>query len=101
MGSRWRAKAEALRSRLPLGARGRQIECIIWTSPGTGEGGLSRISGIHYTAVMGHTHPLDGQSIDFGDHGIERDQVPSPWRELLDGPAEPFTFTLDHAEQDT
>jgi hypothetical protein len=30
--------------------------------------------------VMGHTHPLDGQEIDFGEHGIERDQVPSPWR---------------------
>jgi hypothetical protein len=50
---------------------------------------------------MGHTHPLDGQSIDFGDHGIPLDQVPSPWRELLGTVGEPFTFTLDHAEQDT
>lgn len=100
MRSRWRATAEALRSRLPLGAGGRQIKGIIWVVPGTGEGGLSRIGGIHYNACDGHPHPLDGQEIDFGDHGIPREEVPSPWRELLESQPAPFTFTLDSPEQD-
>jgi hypothetical protein len=100
MGSRFRALAEGLRGRLPRRAIGRQIDCIIWVIPGTGEGGLSRIGGIHYTACAGHTHPLDGQSVDFGDYGIPREEVPSPWRELLADAATPFTFSLDRPDQD-
>jgi hypothetical protein len=99
MGSRWRVLAGGLRGRLPRGSGGRQISGIVQTIVGTGEDGKDRISGLTYTAVFGHTHPLDGQSIDFGDYGIPRDEVPSPWRELLEEPlrppVEPFTFNLD------
>jgi len=100
MGSRWRALAGGLRGRLPRGTMGRQISGIVQTTVGTGEGGSSRIGGISYNAVMGYEHPLDGQSVDFGDYGIPREEVPSPWRELLEGPLLPFTFTLDHPGQD-
>jgi hypothetical protein len=51
-------------------------------------------------ACAGHQHPLDGQEIDFSELGIERDQVPSPWRELLDGPTKSFTFDLDRPDQE-
>jgi hypothetical protein len=34
------------------------------------------------------------------EHGIERDHVPSPWRELLDGPIKPFTFDLDRPDRE-
>ena len=84
MGSRWRVTAEGLRSRLPRGAAGREVIGIVQTIVGTGEGGLNRIGGLSYTACAGHEHSLDGQSIDFGEYGIERDQVPSPWWELLE-----------------
>jgi hypothetical protein len=100
MGSRFRALAEGLRGRLPRGTNGRQISGIVSTILGTGEGAINRISGLHYTACEGCTHPLDGQSIDFGDYGISRDEVPSPWRELLEGPPQPFTFNLDRPDQD-
>jgi hypothetical protein len=40
---------------------------------------------MHYAACEGHPHPLDGQEIDFGEHGISREEVPSPWRDLLVG----------------
>jgi hypothetical protein len=99
VGSRWRVLAEGLRNRLPRGAKGRQISGILERIVGTGEGGLNRIGGLRYTACEGHPHQLDGREIDFGEHGIERDQVPSPWRELLDGPGEPFTFDLDRPDQ--
>jgi hypothetical protein len=99
VGSRWRALAEGLRSRLPQGANGRQISGIVSTILGTGEGALNRISGIHYTACEGYKHPLDGQSIDFGDYGIPREEVPSPWRELLEEARRPFTFNLDRPDQ--
>jgi hypothetical protein len=46
VGSRWRATAEGLRSRLPRRAIGQQISGIVMTIVGTGEGGLNRISGI-------------------------------------------------------
>jgi hypothetical protein len=46
-----------------------------------------------------HAHDLKGQSTDFGDYGIPREEVPSPWRELLasadQNGAKPFTFELD------
>ncbi|MDB5616107.1 hypothetical protein [Tardiphaga sp.] len=69
---------------------------------GTGPNALNLISGIRYDACSGYDHPLDGQSIDFGEPGIDRSQVPSPWRELLDEAADrpPFTFVLDHADQE-
>jgi len=98
-GSRLWTRLEAAEARLPAD-RGRPVVGIIRTIIGTGEGGLNRISGIHYKACGGYSHPLDGQGIDFGEHGIERAQVPSPWRELLDGPVEPFTFDLDSPDQD-
>jgi hypothetical protein len=94
----WRTQVAELRKRLP-GTQARVVTGIVQTILGTGEGGAKRIGGISYTAVMGHEHPLDGQEIDFGEHGIERDQVPSPWRELLDGPNKPFTFDLDRPDQ--
>jgi hypothetical protein len=97
----WRTQVAELRKRLPRGASGQQISGIVQTILGTGEGGARRIGGISYTAVMGHEHPLDGQEIDFGEHGIQRDQVPSPWRELLGSPIEPFTFDLDRPDQDS
>jgi hypothetical protein len=100
MGSRWRVVAEGLRSRLPHGTNGRQISGIISTIVGTGEGALNRIGALHYTACDGYTHSLDGQSIDFGDYGVTREEVPSPWRELLDEHATPFTFSLDRPEQE-
>jgi hypothetical protein len=56
---------------------------------------------LSYRACAGYEHPLDCQSIDFGEHGIPRDEVPSPWRELLDGSVEPFTFNLDSPDQDS
>jgi hypothetical protein len=99
MGSRWRATAEGLRSRLPRDAAGRAVTGIVMTIVGTGGGGANRIGGISYTAVLGHQHPLDGQSIDFGDHGIEREEVPRPWRELLGEVGEPFSFDLDRPDQ--
>jgi hypothetical protein len=77
---------------------GRQVSGIVQRYLGTGEGALNRISGIHYTACDGYTHPLDGQSIDFGDYGIPSEEVPSPWRELL-VEAAPFTFSLDRPDQ--
>jgi hypothetical protein len=77
------------------------VTVIIRTILGTGEGGKDRISGISYRACTGYEHPLDCQSIDFGEHGIPRDEVPSPWRELLDGSVEPFTFNLDSPDQDS
>jgi hypothetical protein len=95
----WRTQAAELRKRLPGGATGRQVTGIVQKYTGTGEGGAKRIGGIQYTACAGHQHPLDGQEIDFGEHGIERDQVPSPWRELLDGPNKPFTFDLERPDQ--
>jgi hypothetical protein len=97
VGSRWRICGEGLRARLPRGASGRRIDGIIQTIVGTGEGGKDRISGMTYTAVAGRGHPLDGKEIDFGERGIERDQVPLPWREIL---GEPFTFGLDSPDQD-
>ena len=98
MGSRCRVPAERLRSRLPRGATGRQISGILTTiTDPTDEGGALRISGLAYTAVVGHTHPLDGQSIDFGEYGIPRDQVPSPWRDLLGDVGKTFTFE-QHSE---
>jgi hypothetical protein len=78
MASRWRGQIDAMRRRLPRSARGRQITGIVSTIVGTGEGGLDRISGLTYSAVTGYEHPLSGQSIDFGEHGIPRDEVPSP-----------------------
>jgi hypothetical protein len=98
MGSRWRAQTAELRKRLPHVAMGRQISGIVQTIAGTGKGGLNRISGLTYTAVMGHEHPLDGQSIDFGERGIEKWEVPSPWRELLGEAGEPLTFDLDRPD---
>jgi hypothetical protein len=99
MGSRWRATAEGLRRWLPRGMGGRQISGIVERYLGTGEDALNRISGLHYTACEGYTHPLDGRSIDFGDYGIAREEVPSPWRELLAEAATGFTFNLDSPEQ--
>ena len=99
MRSRWRAAAETLRSRLPRGATGRPIEGIIQRY--IGKGGIGFISGMTYNACTGHTHPLDGCSVDFGDHGILRDQVPSPWRELFGEMDEPLTFDLDRPDQDS
>jgi hypothetical protein len=72
MGSRWRATAEGLRSRLPRGVAGRAVTGIVQTIVGTGEGGLNRIGGLSYTAVRRNEHPLDGQEIDFGEYGISR-----------------------------
>lgn len=43
---------------------------------------LDKIGGLHYRAVEGFSHPLDGQSIEF-DPPIDAYDVPSPWRELL------------------
>jgi hypothetical protein len=99
MGSRWRVLAEGLRGRLPHGTNGRQITGIVSTILGTGEGALTRISGISFNACTGYEHPLDGQSIDFGDYGIPREEVPSPWLELLEEAATPFTFNLDRPDQ--
>jgi hypothetical protein len=93
-------RAEGLRGRLPHGANGRQISGIVSTILGTGEGALNRISGIRFHACTGYEHPLDGQSIDFGDYGIPREEVPSPWRELLVEATTPITFNLDHPEQE-
>jgi hypothetical protein len=62
-------------------------------------GHLDKIGGLSYHACEGYEHPLDGQGIDFGVPGISRDQVPSPWRELIEPQAQPFTFTLDSPEQ--
>jgi len=42
------------------------------------------ITGLSYHVCQSYEHPLDGQSIDFGEPGIPLDDVPSPWRELLD-----------------
>jgi hypothetical protein len=78
----WRTQVAELRKRLP-GTQGRAVTGIVETIVGTGDGGLNRIGGLSYTACEGYPHPLDGQSVDFGEHGIERDQVPSPWREML------------------
>jgi hypothetical protein len=100
MGSRWRVLAEGLRGRLPRGTEGRQISGIVQRYLGTGEGALNRISGIRFDSCGDYKHPLDGQSIDFGDYGIPREEVPSPWRELLEPHSTPFTFALDHPEQD-
>jgi hypothetical protein len=91
-------RAEGLRGRLPHGTNGRQISGIVSTIVGTGEGALNRIGGITFNACMGYEHPLDGQSIDFGVCGIPREEVPSPWRELLEEAS--FTFSLDRPEQD-
>jgi len=63
--------------------------------------GIGFISGMTYNACTGYTHPLDGCSVDFGDHGILRDQVPSPWRELFGEMDEPLTFDLDRPDQDS
>jgi hypothetical protein len=102
MASRWRTQIAEIRKRLPAGPSPDDVIGIIETILGEGSGGLDRISGLHYTACEGYSHPLDGQSIDFGAHGIARDQVPSPWRELLieANPDQAFTFELDRAEQD-
>ena len=100
MGSRWRALAEGLRNRLPRGTNGEQISGIVSTYLGTGEGALNRISGISFHSCEGYEHPLDGQSIDFGDYGIPREEVPSPWRELLEEAAAGVTFSLDRPDQD-
>jgi hypothetical protein len=63
---------------------------------------LDKIGGLHYTACDGYEHPLDGKCIDFGVPGLDRNQVPSPWRELLEGvKGEPITFELDQADQDS
>jgi hypothetical protein len=100
MSSRWRVVAEGLRGRVPRGMDGRQISGIVQRYLGTGEGALNRISGMSFSACMGHTHPLDGCSVDFGLPGIPREEVPSPWRELLAEPLQPFTFSLDSPDQD-
>jgi hypothetical protein len=63
-------------------------------------GHLDKIGGLSYHACAGHEHPLDGQEIDFGVPGLSRDQVPSPWRELLESQADAITFTLDSPGQD-
>jgi hypothetical protein len=42
-----------------------------------------KIGGLMYQACAGYHHPLDGQSIDF-DPTLWPDQVPAPWRQLLD-----------------
>jgi hypothetical protein len=99
-GSRWRIQLSKLRAGLPRSGTGRQIEGIIEIIVGTGEGGLNRIGALHYRACPGHPHPLDGQSIDFGDHGIARSDVPSPWRELLGDVSAPFSFELDRPVQE-
>jgi hypothetical protein len=96
----WRTQVAELRKRLP-GTQGRAVSGILERIVGTGEGGAKRIGGLCYTACEGHTHPLDGQSIDFGEYGIPRDQVPSPWREMLEAPGESFTFDLDRPDQDS
>jgi hypothetical protein len=95
-GNLW-TRLQAVAARLPTAGVG--VVGIIRTiiDPGYPD----KIGGIHYTACGGHEHPLDGQSIDFGVPGLDRDRVPSPWRELLNGAKdEPFTFNLDSPEQD-
>jgi hypothetical protein len=94
-------RLNAVRSNAP-GVGRRRIEGIVMTYLGTGPDALNLVSGIKYDACSGYDHPLDGQSIDFGEPGIDRSQVPSPWRELLDDAADrpPFTFELDCAAQD-
>jgi hypothetical protein len=98
--SHW-TRLDAIRARTP-GIGARSIEGIVMTYLGTGPDALNLISGIRYDACSGYDHPLDGQSIDFGEPGIDRSQVRSPWRELLDEAAAcpPFTFELDHADQE-
>jgi hypothetical protein len=43
-------------------------------------------------------HPLDGQNIGFGDHGVLLEEVPSPWLELLNRVGETFSFE-QHSER--
>jgi hypothetical protein len=91
----WRTQVAELRKRLP-GIQGRAVSGIVMTIVGTGEGGAKRIGGISYTAVVGHEHPLDGQSVDFGDRGVERTKCHrrgvSCWSALMEpgGPINPI-----------
>ena len=80
MASRWHAAAVELRRRLPRGAGGPLVKCIIWTIIAPGH--LDKIAGLHYRACMGYDHELHGQTIMF-DEPIPLDEVPSPWREAL------------------
>ena len=92
MGSRWRAQTAELRKRLPHVAMGRQISGIVQTIAGTGKGGLNRISGLTYTAVMGHEHPIHedalfvrpprpiGEALGTNGPRVFLDQV-RPWSE--------------------
>jgi hypothetical protein len=94
--SRLWARLDAVAARLPR--PGPNVVGIIHTYIAPGH--LDKVAGISYAACAGYDHPLDGQSIMF-DEPLAREEVPSPWRELLNGcQGEPFTFELDHAEQD-
>lgn len=80
--SHW-SRLRALEDRLPR-ADPNPIVGIVRRILGTGPDALNLVSGIFYTSCRGYEHPLDGQSIDFGEPGIPPEDVPSPWRELLD-----------------
>jgi hypothetical protein len=77
----WRTQVAELRKRLPRDNEGVEIAGFLVRYLDVGHPG--KISGLLYQACSGHQHSLDGQSIDF-EPPFGRDQVPAPWRELLD-----------------
>jgi hypothetical protein len=77
----WRTQLGQLRKRLPRGAAGRAVTGILERIVDVGH--LEKIGGLIYHACPGYRHPLDGKEINF-DPPVEADQVPAPWRELLD-----------------
>jgi hypothetical protein len=95
MTSRWRRQIEEIRSRIPREFHDPVTGIFLtYLKPGFKD----QIAGFRYDACAGYEHPLDGQSITF-DPPIDRDQLPSPWRELrLEVDAE--NAAADAAKQD-
>jgi hypothetical protein len=78
MTSRWRKTIQEIRSQIPTDLVDPIAGFLItYLKPGY----LNLIAGLRYDACE-EPHSLDKQTIMF-DPPIERDQVPSPWREML------------------
>lgn len=79
--SQW-SRLRALEDRLPR-TDSNPVVGIVRRILGTGPDALKLISGLSYRSCHGHQHPLDGQSIDFGELGIPPEDLPPRWDELM------------------